>query len=145
MPSPSNTASTKSASTRTGSKKSSTKAATKDAASKSDEAAEPRRRNQDATVVRRYLTSLGSSKRKGRQLSVETLDARIASEADPVQKLMLIDKRLKFERAPDSDALETAFTERARAWGEAHQVSYQAWREMGVPARVLKAAGIART
>jgi hypothetical protein len=42
------------------------------------------------------------------------------------------------------DDAESAFVEVAAAWAEANGITYEAFREMGVPARVLKAAGIAR-
>ena len=48
-------------------------------------------------------------------------------------------------RAVDSgEDVETRFTACAAAWAESNGITYEAFREMGVPARVLKAAGVAR-
>ena len=45
-------------------------------------------------------------------------------------------------REGDADRLEQQFVEVAAAWATERGISYQAFRVMGVPARVLKAAGI---
>jgi hypothetical protein len=44
----------------------------------------------------------------------------------------------------DVDQLEEAFVAVARSYGERHGISYAAWRELGVPAAVLRRAGIVR-
>lgn len=46
--------------------------------------------------------------------------------------------------ARDMDALEAAFIAVARPYSERKALSYPAWRAVGVPPRVLRAAGIAR-
>ncbi|MFM8238174.1 MAG: hypothetical protein ACKOBG_10565, partial [Actinomycetota bacterium] len=45
----------------------------------------------------------------------------------------------------DLKAVEAAFVKVARKFGEARGITYGAWRDAGVPAAVLKKAGVART
>ena len=45
----------------------------------------------------------------------------------------------------DVAALETDFTAHAANYSTRKGISYQAWRELGVPAATLKAAGINRS
>jgi hypothetical protein len=44
----------------------------------------------------------------------------------------------------DLTSLEAEFVAAARPSGERKGISYDAWRELGVPATTLKAAGITR-
>ncbi len=44
----------------------------------------------------------------------------------------------------DMDALEEGFVSSAAGYSERKGISYAAWREAGVPAAVLKRAGISR-
>jgi hypothetical protein len=49
-------------------------------------------------------------------------------------------------RAEESgEDAESEFVEVAAAWAEANGIAYETFRDMGVPARVLRAAGISRT
>jgi hypothetical protein len=45
----------------------------------------------------------------------------------------------------DMAALEQAFAEVAASYSDRQGISYASWREVGVPAAVLKRAGIARS
>lgn len=45
----------------------------------------------------------------------------------------------------DLDALEKGFVEHAKSYSERKGVSYTAWRQAGVPAAVLREAGIRET
>ena len=47
--------------------------------------------------------------------------------------------------APDLEGLEAGFVEYAKAYSERKGITYAAWREAGVPASILKDAGIKRT
>ena len=47
--------------------------------------------------------------------------------------------------AVDQTAVEDAFVQVAKSYGERQGISYNAWREVGVPAPVLKRAGIGRS
>jgi hypothetical protein len=113
----------------------------------------------NATAVRRYLEALDASKpKRGRRRTAESINKRLATIADavgsapPLQRLALVQERLDLEEelktigsSPDLGPLESAFIEVARSYGEAKGISYTAWRELGVSAEVLKAAGIAQT
>ena len=49
------------------------------------------------------------------------------------------------EETIDLTELEDAFAEAAAAYGDRKGITYGAWREVGVPAAMLKRAGISRT
>jgi hypothetical protein len=55
----------------------------------------------------------------------------------------LLDHADRLRGEPDEDA-RAFFIEHAAAWAEANGISYGAFRDMGVPAAVLKEAGISR-
>lgn len=114
---------------------------------------------QQGKAVRDYLAALESDRKPGRRIDRDTVEARIADvqtsideEADPAKRVTLIQKRLDLEERlisldeePDLEALESAFIDAAAAYSERKGISYTAWREAGVPAATLKAAGIKRT
>jgi hypothetical protein len=109
-------------------------------------------------AVRRYLVALEQSKpKRGRQVSLESLRERLAeveaniAEADPLQRVHLIQERRNLEQRLASKGTETednlpeleeAFVEVAAAYGERKGIDYGTWREAGVPAEVLQRAGI---
>jgi|SRR5579875_2046398 uncharacterized protein YciI len=109
-------------------------------------------------AVRRYLVALERNKpRRGRQVSTEALKERLAeveakiAEADPLQRVHLIQERRNLERRlsssaeepeDDMEALESAFVEVAAEYGARKGIDYATWREAGVPAEVLQRAGI---
>lgn len=109
-------------------------------------------------AVRAYLQAL-DAERSAPRTDPETLqrrvdEARAAAEAepDPAKRLELIQKRIDLEDqlsrstdGPDLDALEADFIAAAAAYGERKGIGYAAWREAGVPAATLKAAGVKRT
>jgi hypothetical protein len=81
---------------------------------------------------------------------VDELVQRASNESDPLKRVELVQKRLDAEKelaAPtvDREALEAGFVESAASYGERKGITYPAWREVGVPASVLKAAGISRS
>jgi len=109
-------------------------------------------------AVRRYLVALEQHKpRRGRQVTTDSLAERLTevetkiAEADPLQRVHLIQQRRNLERrlatagedtGADLPALEEAFVEVAAEYGERKGIDYQTWREAGVPADVLSRAGI---
>lgn len=109
-------------------------------------------------AVRNYLEALEAHKpKRGRKRTPESIAKRlekIASEletADAVKRLHLVQERmdLEAERAAadtkvDLGELEAEFTKSAKGYAERKGISYAAFRELGVPAAVLKAAGISR-
>jgi hypothetical protein len=72
--------------------------------------------------------------------------------ADPVRHLQLVQERLDLqaalesaEREGDVSTLEAGFIEAAADYSRRRGISYAAWREVGVPSAVLRAAGITRS
>lgn len=110
-------------------------------------------------AVRDYLAVVDQDRRRGPRLSADQLRDRIAevqsqvdAEDDPVKRLDLVQKRLDYEDRlgdmgdeVDLDELEREFVAVAKDYGERKGISYTAWREIGVPASTLKAAGVPRT
>lgn len=110
-------------------------------------------------AVRDYLEAVEEGSKPGRRLSedelrakVDSLQQQIEDEENAAKRVELIQRRLdyeerlsKFEDAPDLEALEAAFIDAAKEYSERKGISYTAWREAGVPASVLKQAGVPRT
>lgn len=116
------------------------------------------RRN--ANVVDKYLIAIGKPKRRGRPISIDELKRRRdeaktdAESATGTARLKLLqsvrdlDDRISTETsdsAVDIGALQAEFVKVAAAYGQSHGIDYPTWREAGVPADVLKAAGIKQT
>ena len=116
------------------------------------------RGRREARAIKAYLAALGHRRKPGRPATPETLAKRIAqideklgAEADPLKRVDLRQKRLDAEGrladltdAPDMERLEEGFVESAAGYSERKGISYAAWRAEGVPAAVLRRAGIAR-
>jgi ABC-type phosphate transport system auxiliary subunit len=75
------------------------------------------------------------------------------SKLDPLKRLSLLQERIDLtqelktieDNSTDLVAeLQPDFIIAAKSYGERKGISYAAWREFGVPAAVLKAAGISR-
>jgi len=112
----------------------------------------------EGRIVREYLEGLRATKpKRGRKRTPETISKRldaITSElasASPIDELLLIQERknLEAERSAmsnsiDMSALEADFVSVAKSYGESKAISYSSWRDVGVPASVLKSAGISR-
>ncbi|MEX2486153.1 MAG: hypothetical protein WD377_00915 [Nitriliruptoraceae bacterium] len=110
-------------------------------------------------AVREYLAALESERKPGRRIDageintrLKKIQAEIDAEPDPAKRVELIQKRLDLEQRlvdlqeqPDLHALEAAFVDAAAEYSERKGITYTAWREAGVPAVTLKAAGIPRT
>lgn len=111
-----------------------------------------------ARAIKGYLAALGS-RRPGRPVTRESLSGRlerlsekIASEEDPLARVDLIQQRQDLEDQLETLADETdfaelqlGFTQHAKSYSDRKGISYSAWREVGVPAAVLRDAGIPRT
>ena len=112
----------------------------------------------EGRIVREYLEGLRATKpKRGRKRTPETISKRldaITSElasASPIDELLLIQERknLEAERSAmsnsiDMSALERDFVGVAKSYGDSKAISYSSWRDVGVPASVLKSAGISR-
>lgn len=117
---------------------------------------------EQARVVRDYLTALQSNRpKRGRKRTAESIQKRLSAieealpqEENPLKRLTLLsekeqldDELLRMEDAAVADvtALETEFVKVANDFSARRSVSYSAWRESGVPASVLKQAGVSRS
>lgn len=109
-------------------------------------------------AVRNYLEAIESTKpKRGRKRTADSVKKRLdviegeLERADPLKALNLRQERrnLYAELAGMNDtvdlgSLEEAFVAAAKPYGERRGISYDVWREAGVPAEVLKRAGISR-
>ena len=105
-----------------------------------------------------YLEALAANRpKRGRKRTKESVEKRLERieaelpDANPVQRLQLVQERMDLEQelassgeTVDLSALEADFVSAAKGYSERKGISYAAWREAGVPAATLKAAGISR-
>ena len=112
----------------------------------------------EGRAVRDYLESLRANKpKRGRRRTGDSINKRLAAidsellTADPLSELKLLQERRDLQAeleskstATDHAAIEEAFIQVAREYGERQGISYTTWREVGVDASVLTRAGISR-
>ena len=112
----------------------------------------------EARTVRRYLDALEShGPKRGRKRTPESIERRLAAisqtieDADPLTVLKLTQERMDLEAelisldaGEELAALEAEFVAIAASYSDRREISYNAWREVGVPAAVLRQAGIGR-
>lgn len=112
----------------------------------------------EAKAIKVYLDALASRK-PGRPVTRESLEKRLAavqerlaSESDTLKRVDLHQSRIEIEGAlssseesVDMTKMEAAFAKVASAYSDRKGISYGAWRSAGVPAAVLKKAGVTRT
>lgn len=120
-----------------------------------DALAEGRRQSR---AIKSYLNAL-KSRRPGRPVTRESLRSRldkiskqIEAADDPLESVSLMQTRLDIEAQlrslDDSESvadLEKGFVKYAKGYSERKGISYTAWRQIGVPAAVLRRAGIKET
>lgn len=113
---------------------------------------------QEGRAVRAYLEGLESAKpKRGRQRTKDSIARRLdridteLDTADPLKRLQLTQERLnlteeleQMDNGIDLGALEADFARVAKGYAERKGITYAAFREIGVPAAVLKKAGISR-
>jgi hypothetical protein len=114
-----------------------------------------------ARAVDAYLSALEEFRpKRGRKISKEDLEQRLATarrqtdEASGSARLMAIQLVRDLESRLSSLAtsaednlseLEDRFVKAAKTYADNKGISYGAWRDAGVPAELLKRAGISRT
>jgi uncharacterized protein YicC (UPF0701 family) len=112
----------------------------------------------EGRVVREYLEGLRATKpKRGRKRTPETIRKRLdaidveMASATPLDELLLVQERrdLTDELAGmsneiDMEALEAEFVKVAKSYSDSKSISYASWRDVGVPASVLKQADIKR-
>ena len=115
-------------------------------------------RNQ-GRAVRNYLEALETHRpKRGRKRTPDSIKKRLdaieteIATANPVKRLQLVQERIDLSaeleagtETVDLSALEADFVAAAKPYSERKGISYAAWRELGVPAAALKAAGISRS
>lgn len=117
-----------------------------------------RRGRYEARVVKRYLEGLqfrpSQRRRFPEQLKerIRDLEERIAQEDNPLRRLELVQSRIEAEKAlaemeskEDVEDLEEEFKQVVGSYSERKGISYSAWRELGVPVKVLREAGVSRS
>ena len=115
---------------------------------------------QVSAIVDRYLSALHVPKQRGRKVSAASLQQRLldaeaklkhasgVARLTAAQDIRDIKARLSSmasSGAQDIKSLEAAFVRVAKKFGEKRGIGYGAWRDAGVPAQVLKRAGVRRT
>jgi len=115
----------------------------------------------EVTAIREYLKALEqNAPRRGRKRTPDGIRRQLASVAAEMEgttvtrQLDLVQQRINLEAelealeqagSIDLSALEANFVNHAAAYGGRRGISYAAWREVGVSAATLKAAGIRRS
>lgn len=112
----------------------------------------------EARAIKAYLQAL-EARKPGRPVSKDSLQRRMEKvneklevSDNPLESVDLIQSKLDIEKAlsevenaQDLQTLQAGFIEHVGSYSERKGVSYTAWREFGVPASVLKEAGIKET
>jgi len=113
---------------------------------------------QESSAIKAYLNAI-ESRKPGRPATKEALkdrlakvEAKIDASNDPLKTVDLVQSKLDLERAishasqrESVESLEAGFVKHAASYSERKGISYTAWREVGVPANVLRSAGIPET
>lgn len=109
-------------------------------------------------AVREYLEALEQHRpKRGRRRTPESIRKRLDSiserlrDAKPLEKVQLAQERIdlknelaKLQNKVDLSKLEDKFAKAAKEYSKSKGITYAAWREAGVPAEILRNAGISR-
>lgn len=112
----------------------------------------------ESRAVKAYLEALAANKpKRGRKRTPESIQQRIATinneldDAPPLKQVQMIQERMdldaelaRLSETVDLRSLEDAFVEVAGSYSRRKGISYNAWREFGIPPTVLKRANISR-
>jgi hypothetical protein len=114
----------------------------------------------EGRVVRRYLEALDAQRsRPGRKRTLEGVQRQLEETisaiplASPLDRVHLLQRRIDLqteldhlanEDTADISELEAAFVAALPGYSRRKHLTYPAWRQAGVPARVLRAGGIRR-
>jgi uncharacterized protein YicC (UPF0701 family) len=110
-------------------------------------------------TVKSYLGALEANRpKRGRKRTTDSISRRLEAinqsydEAEPLKRLTLAQERMDLEQelrglenSVDLSSLENEFTQIAREYSAAKGLTYDAWRQVGVSADVLRKAGINKT
>jgi hypothetical protein len=112
----------------------------------------------EARSIKAYLNALDSRK-PGRPVTKESLEQRLArvdskleAEVDPLKRLDLMQSKVDLEQTLASteknsnlEELADGFVAHAKSYSERKGITYTTWRNFGVPADLLRQAGIPET
>jgi hypothetical protein len=113
----------------------------------------------ESRAINKYLDALKAGKgKRGRKRTPSSIEARLSriartfEEASAMQQLELTQERMnlesektRLETRADLSALEKEFVAVAKGYAARRNISYSAFRSMGVSADVLTKAGVKRT
>ena len=109
-------------------------------------------------AISAYLDALETNRpKRGRKRTPDSIDKRLKTideelaSASGINRLSLTQERMDLEAekaamgtAVDLSGLEAEFVKAAKPYSQRKGITYAAWRACGVPADVLKKAGIGR-
>jgi hypothetical protein len=114
----------------------------------------------EGRIVRRYLEALEAQRsRPGRKRTLDSVQRQLEETisaiplASPLDRVHLLQRRIDLQVeldelanavAVDISGLEAAFIAALPGYSRRKHLTYTAWRQAGVPARVLRAGGIRR-
>jgi hypothetical protein len=112
----------------------------------------------ESRAVRLYLEALDAHKpKRGRKRTPDSIRRRLATiedsipTADALDRVNLIQERMNLElelasleAGDELPELEEAFVAAVAGYSERKGISYEAWRQSGVAASVLRRAGLTR-
>jgi hypothetical protein len=112
----------------------------------------------EARSIKAYLKAL-EARKPGRPVTKESLekrlhrvDSKLESETDPLKKLDLMQSKVDIEVAmsgvqdgANMEELARGFVAHAKSYSERKGITYSTWRQFGVPAELLRKAGIPET
>lgn len=112
----------------------------------------------EGRIIREYLDAVEANRpKRGRKRTPESIARRLKAitkelaAADSVTKVRLVQERLDLQRElkvmktkVDLVAIEKKFLRVAKRFSERNNITFDAWREVGVSPEVLKRAGIER-
>lgn len=110
----------------------------------------------EARKVKDYLSALEKSAKLDHRKSPRKAEAQLlrieaelqSEDLDPLRRVRLVQRRMTLKDhlegrgRPDPSVFEDDFIKAVPGYSERHNISYEAWREVGVPAAVLRRAGI---
>ena len=101
-----------------------------------------------AEAVRRYLDALRAGPPPPPRPSKATVERRLAQidddlvTAPPIRELKLVQERHDLREVAAWYEREDAFVAAVRPYSRRHGITYETWRAVGVPASLLRRAGI---
>ena len=113
--------------------------------------------HRETRTVRRYLEMLCSPQQRRRRTPeqvrerIDEISDAIDTETSPLRRLHLTQERIELtahlddDIADDTAEITAAFIDVAAAFSERRGITWAAWRELGVPVDVLRAAGVPET